>query len=72
MIDSSIPIGGSTGHCHESTAAIDMALQWLIETPSAKRPDRPLVPVLREIFGLTAVQACEAIREYRLQLARAT
>ena len=60
-----------TGLDHETTAAVDQAVQWLISTPTAQRPERPLVPVLRERFGLTAVEACAAIREYRLQMARA-
>lgn len=70
MIDPSVPVGGSTGHCHESNAAIDQAVAWLVATPTAQRPERPLVPLLREMFGLSATEACAAIREYRLQMAR--
>lgn len=52
-----------TGLDHETTAAIDLAAEYLIRTPRENRPDRPLVPFLRERFGLTAVEACQAIRE---------
>jgi len=58
-----LPIGGTTGHCHESTCAIEQAADYLTATPREQRPDRPLVPFLRERFGLTAFEACQAIRE---------
>lgn len=35
------------------------AAQWLADE---KEPPRIAVPVLREKFGLTALEACEAIR----------
>lgn len=69
-----VPIGGSTGLCHEATAAIDQAAEWLLATPDPDRP-RSLVPALRERFGLTAVEACQAIaasQAARLAKARAT
>lgn len=54
-----IPQGGSTGLCHESTAAIDQAVAWLAATPRAERG--PAVPELKARFGLSAVEACQAI-----------
>lgn len=60
----SLPIGGSTGACHESTAAIQVAAEWLASTPQAERP-KPIVPHLQKTFGLSAVEAVMAIREAR-------
>lgn len=57
---STIPVGGSTGHCHESTAAIDEAAAWLA---SEDHPPSPIVPALRRRFGLTAIEACMAITD---------
>jgi hypothetical protein len=67
---SSIPIVGTTGHCHESTAAIGEAAAWLATTPAEARP-RPIIPGLQERFGLTAAEACAACREAALIKARA-
>lgn len=50
-----------TGLCHASVDAIDAAAHFLVETPLEKRL-RPTVPLLRDRFGLNAVQAVEAIR----------
>ena len=72
IADPSVAIGGSTGLDHESTAAIDEAARWLAVTPRHARGDRPIVPLLRDMFGLSAMQTCEAIREYRVQIGRAT
>ncbi|RUW21416.1 hypothetical protein [Mesorhizobium sp. M1E.F.Ca.ET.041.01.1.1] len=41
---------------------IEAAARWLAETPQRDRP-KPLLPALREIYRLTAVEAVEAIRE---------
>jgi hypothetical protein len=60
----SLPIGGSTGHCHETTAAISVAAEWLASTPQSDRP-HPIVPHLQKTFGLSALEAIEAIREAR-------
>ena len=60
-----IPVGGTTGLSHEHSAAIDAAAEWLASTPQAERP-HPLVPHIQRTFGLTAIQAIEAIREARL------
>ncbi|MBC6714705.1 hypothetical protein H9Q09_00705 [Aurantimonas sp. DM33-3] len=57
---STIPIGGTTGHCHESTAAIDEAAAWLA---SERQLPSPIVPALRRRFGLSAIEACTAITE---------
>ncbi|WP_331817361.1 hypothetical protein [Aurantimonas sp. A2-1-M11] len=57
---STIPVGGSTGHCHESTAAIDEAAAWLA---SEDHPPSPIIPALRRRFGLSTVDACAAISE---------
>nr|WP_209848685.1 hypothetical protein [Rhizobium herbae] len=50
-----VPIG--TGLDHEGTASVEVAARWLALEPS---PPRPVVPALKERFGLTALQACEA------------
>ena len=68
---SSLPVGGTSGLCHETTAAIDEAAQWLTTTPCRLR-DRPAVPLLRERFGLTAPEACQAIATANLFKARST
>jgi hypothetical protein len=47
---------------HEHSAAICIAAAWLRSVPSNDRP-RPLVPALRERFGLSALEAVEVIRE---------
>lgn len=51
-----------TGLCHTSADAIGAAAHFLVETPLEERL-RPTVPLLRERFGLSPVQAVEAIRE---------
>lgn len=69
-MNSPLPVGGTTGLCHESTSAIDEAARWLAITPRRQR-DCPVVPLLMERFGLTTKDACAAIREANLILARA-
>ncbi|TJV42388.1 MAG: hypothetical protein E5Y02_14735 [Mesorhizobium sp.] len=49
--------------------SVDLAASWLA-TGSADRT-KALVPQLQERFGLTALQAVQAMRESRLVLARA-
>lgn len=56
------PVGGTTGLSHEHSAAVDEAAAWLASLPPHERP-RPIVPALRQRFGLTALEACQAIRE---------
>lgn len=41
-----------------STPEIEKAAQWLADVPE---PPHPIVPALKQRFGLSAVQACEAI-----------
>lgn len=49
---------------HEHSAAIDEAAAFLRSVPPGERP-KPLVPALREMFGLSTVEACEAIKQSR-------
>ena len=57
-----VPVGGSTGLDHESSAAIDVAAAWLAGLLPHEIP-KPLVPALRRRFDLTAGDACTAIAE---------
>jgi hypothetical protein len=41
--------------------AFDAAVEWIVKTPRESRM-RATVALLRETFGLSAVDACEAIR----------
>lgn len=64
-----LPIGGTTGHSHEHSAAVEQAAQWLAEE---QQPPPAIIPALRSRFGLSAVEACEAIalaRDYRTRKA---
>ncbi|TYR32084.1 hypothetical protein FY036_13445 [Mesorhizobium microcysteis] len=56
-----IPVGGTTGHCHESSAAISEAARWYAANRDAC--ERPVIPALRRRFGLTAHEAVTALRE---------
>jgi hypothetical protein len=47
------------------------AAAWLTVTPKSQRPKNVVVE-LRDRFGLNAIEACAAIREYNLKLARAS
>lgn len=49
---------------------VKRAAIWLATTPNAAKP-RPVIPYLREQFGLTAVEAVQAITESNLIRARA-
>ncbi|MDN2579196.1 hypothetical protein [Aquibium sp. ELW1220] len=55
---------------HEHSAAVDAAAEWLALNPRDKI-NRPVVPMLRERFGLSAMEAIEAIRAANLRHARA-
>lgn len=66
-----IPVGGSTGLSHEHSAAVEEAAAWLTVTPR-EAIGGPVIPALRERFGLTPQEACEAVREANLRRARAT
>lgn len=46
-----------TGADHQHSAIVEQAAMWLSEQ---NPPPRPIVPALRERFGLTALQATEA------------
>lgn len=60
--DASIPVGGSTGLCHEASAAVDECARYLAAVPPGERPT-PLVPAMREMFGISAIEVCAAIRQ---------
>lgn len=51
-------------------AKIDEAAKWLAVTPRSQRG--PAVPEVQRRFGLTAAEACEAVRQAGLIRARAT
>ena len=45
-----------------ATVTIQEAGRWLASLPRAERPS-PIVPELQRRFGLSAAEACAAIRE---------
>jgi hypothetical protein len=53
----------------ERSAAVAEAARWLTTTPREQRGHA--VPELQKRFGLSAVEACAAIREANLRRARA-
>lgn len=53
---------------HEHTAVIAEAGAWIASGGAEK--GRPLVPQLKERYGMSALEACEAIREANLIRAR--
>lgn len=53
---------------HEHDSRISEAARWLA---FEKNPPRPIVPAIRDRFGLTPLQASEAIAEAQLIRARA-
>ena len=57
----SVPIGGSTGLCHESTEAIGEAAAWY--AAHRYECERPIVLALRRRFGLTSYEAVLALAE---------
>ncbi|TKB12803.1 MAG: hypothetical protein E5V75_23995 [Mesorhizobium sp.] len=65
-----LPGRGLTGLDHETSEAVACAGEWL-STTSRERIGRPIIPVLRERFGLSAPEAIEAVREANLRRARA-
>lgn len=56
-----LPVGGTTGLCHEAPATIDEAARWLASQPRTGSP----VPMLQSRFGLSAMDACKAITAAR-------
>lgn len=59
-----------TGCAHEHSEAIEVAAGWLSAT-SRDRLNKPIIPLLRERFGLTLAEACEVCKEANLRRARA-
>ncbi|MEY9198337.1 hypothetical protein ABIA16_003453 [Sinorhizobium fredii] len=51
------PIGGTTGLCHERSALVETAAQWLVDQNPTPRP---IIPALRARFNLSALEATEA------------
>lgn len=49
---------------HEHSAAVEQATRWYATNP--RDFNTPGVVILRELFGLTALQACEAFRMAQL------
>lgn len=58
MNDLSPPIGGTTGLSHEHSESVVEAAMWFSEL---REPPAGAVPTLRERFGLSALEACEAL-----------
>ncbi len=53
---------------HEHSDIVEVAARWYAITP--RDINKPGVVLLRERFGLTALQACEALKMARLIQAR--
>ncbi|MGX1256618.1 hypothetical protein AB7M37_001114 [Sinorhizobium fredii] len=51
------PIGGTTGLCHERSALVETAAQWLVDQNPTPRP---IIPALRQRFPLSALEAVES------------
>lgn len=51
-----------TGICHASPDTIDAAAAWLVSTPIEERLRRPIIPAIREKFGMDVASAIEACR----------
>lgn len=58
MTSITIPTGGTTGHSHEHSAAVEHAAIWYADQ---NEPPSPAVPGLRSRFGLSALEATEAL-----------
>nr|WP_274845139.1 hypothetical protein [Sinorhizobium meliloti] len=55
-----------TGLDHEQNAAVEEAAHWLADQHPAPKP---VIPALRDRFGISALEACEAAAlaaKYRL------
>lgn len=63
-----IPVGGSTGHCHESSEAIGLAARWIVDQGDLR--GRAIVPEVRTRFGLTTLEACASCSEAAVLRAR--
>jgi hypothetical protein len=60
----------NSGIDHEHSAAIDQASAWLSQT-SRDRLGKPIIPALRERFGLSLAEACDVCRQANLRRQRA-
>ncbi|MEW6630311.1 MAG: hypothetical protein AB1440_05535 [Pseudomonadota bacterium] len=60
----------NSGCDHETNEAIAHAGEWL-STTSRERIGRPIIPTLKEKFGLSTQEAIEAVREAQVRRARA-
>lgn len=58
MTVESLPVGGTTGHSHEHNESVVHAAMWFSEL---KEPPAVAVPLLRERFGLSALEATESL-----------
>lgn len=56
-----VPVGGTTGLCHQSSEAITLAATWYRANRYAC--PRPVVPALQRRFGLSIAEAISALRE---------
>jgi hypothetical protein len=52
----------NSGVDHQHSAAIGEAARWVAATPPQLRP-RLLVSYIRESFGLSVSEACQALKE---------
>jgi hypothetical protein len=67
MTSPDLPVGGTTGHCHESSEAITIAARWIAENRQRLIAEhRALVPAVREAFGLGVMDAVRACAESAL------
>jgi len=57
----SLPVGRTTGLCHQSSAAIEIAAAWY--RAHGATCEHPVIPALRRRFGLTPLQAIVVLRE---------
>lgn len=60
----------NSGVDHETSEAVAHAGQWLSQT-SRDRIRTPIIPTLREKFGLSVQEAIEAVRDANLRRQRA-
>ncbi len=56
-----VPVGGTTGLCHQSSEAITLAANWY--RANRDTCPRPVVPMLQQRFGLTIAETISALRE---------
>lgn len=47
---------------HEHSAIVDEAARWLATNPPEQR-SRAVILLLRERFGMSAMEACEAVKQ---------